>query len=65
MNEQANYCSQCGAKTSPEAKFCSSCGSALDGSVIFLGGISIFVIWSVPIILRRSSALRNASFEWD
>jgi hypothetical protein len=31
MNEEANYCNQCGAKTGPEAKFCSSCGSALDG----------------------------------
>jgi hypothetical protein len=30
MNEEVNYCDQCGAKTSPEAKFCSNCGSALD-----------------------------------
>ncbi|MBT5384729.1 MAG: zinc ribbon domain-containing protein [Kordiimonadaceae bacterium] len=31
MNEDVNYCDQCGAKTRPDAKFCSSCGCALDG----------------------------------
>jgi hypothetical protein len=31
MNEEVNYCDQCGAKASLDAKFCSSCGSVLDG----------------------------------
>jgi len=33
MNEEVNFCDQCGVKTSPDAKFCSSCGNALDGSI--------------------------------
>jgi hypothetical protein len=32
MNEEANFCSQCGAKITPEAKFCSSCGNNLTNS---------------------------------
>ena len=32
MNEEVNYCSQCGVKISPEAKFCSSCGHDLKNS---------------------------------
>jgi hypothetical protein len=31
MDEEVNYCSQCGVEANLEAKFCSSCGSALDG----------------------------------
>ena len=37
MNEEVNYCDQCGTKTSPEAKFCSSCGSALEDQIIVDG----------------------------
>ncbi len=33
MNEEVNYCDQCGAKIRSESKFCSSCGCALDGSI--------------------------------
>ena len=29
MNEEANFCSQCGVTVSPGAKFCSSCGHDL------------------------------------
>ena len=32
MNEQANFCSQCGAKVNSGAKFCSSCGHDLTNS---------------------------------
>ena len=32
MNEEANFCSQCGAKVSPGAKFCSNCGYDLQNS---------------------------------
>jgi hypothetical protein len=32
MNEEVNYCDQCGTKVSSAARFCSSCGSVLDGS---------------------------------
>ena len=32
MNEEANFCSQCGAKVSPRAKFCSTCGHDLQNS---------------------------------
>ena len=32
MNEEMNYCNQCGAKITPEAKFCSSCGNNLTNS---------------------------------
>jgi hypothetical protein len=32
MNEEMNYCSQCGVKITPEAKFCSSCGHDLKNS---------------------------------
>ena len=32
MNEQANFCSQCGAKINSDAKFCSSCGHDLKNS---------------------------------
>ena len=32
MNEEANFCSQCGVTVSPGAKFCSSCGHDLQNS---------------------------------
>ena len=32
MNEEANFCSQCGVTVSPGAKFCSSCGHDLKNS---------------------------------
>ena len=32
MNEEVNYCSQCGVKITPEAKFCSNCGHDLINS---------------------------------
>mgnify|MGYP006449224333 CR=1 FL=1 len=32
MNEEANFCSQCGAKVNSGAKFCSSCGYDLQNS---------------------------------
>ena len=32
MNEETNFCSQCGATVSPDAKFCSSCGHDLQNS---------------------------------
>jgi hypothetical protein len=32
MNEEVNYCSQCGAKISSDAKFCSNCGCDLQNS---------------------------------
>ena len=32
MNEEMNYCNQCGAKITPEAKFCSSCRNNLTNS---------------------------------
>ena len=32
MNEEVNFCSQCGAKVSPGAKFCSNCGYVLQSS---------------------------------
>ena len=32
MNEEANFCSQCGVTVSPGAKFCSSCGHGLKNS---------------------------------
>ena len=32
MNEEVNFCSQCGVTVSPGAKFCSSCGHDLKNS---------------------------------
>ena len=32
MNEEVNFCSQCGAKVSSEGKFCSNCGHDLQNS---------------------------------
>ena len=32
MNEEANFCSQCGVTVSPGAKFCSTCGHDLQNS---------------------------------
>ena len=32
MNEEVNFCSQCGAKVSSEGKFCSNCGYDLQNS---------------------------------
>jgi len=32
MNEQANFCSQCGSKISSGVKFCSNCGHDLKNS---------------------------------
>ena len=32
MNEEVNFCSQCGAKISSDAKFCSNCGHDLKNS---------------------------------
>ena len=32
MNDEVNYCSQCGVKITPEAKFCSNCGQDLKNS---------------------------------
>jgi uncharacterized membrane protein YvbJ len=32
MNEEANFCSQCGAKVNSGAKFCSSCGYDLQNN---------------------------------
>ena len=32
MNEEVNFCSQCGVKISSDAKFCSSCGHDLKNS---------------------------------
>ena len=32
MNEEVNFCSQCGAKVSSEGKFCSNCGCDLQNS---------------------------------
>jgi len=32
MNEEANFCSQCGAKINSGARFCSSCGHDLKNS---------------------------------
>jgi len=32
MNEEANFCSQCGTTVSPSAKFCSNCGCDLHNS---------------------------------
>ena len=32
MNEEANFCSQCGSKINSDAKFCSSCGHDLKNS---------------------------------
>jgi hypothetical protein len=32
MNEEVNFCSQCGAKINSDAKFCSTCGHDLQNS---------------------------------
>ena len=32
MNEEVNYCNQCGVKISSDAKFCSNCGHDLKNS---------------------------------
>jgi len=32
MNEEVNFCSQCGTTVSPSAKFCSNCGCDLHNS---------------------------------
>ena len=32
MNEEVNFCSQCGAKINSDAKFCSNCGHDLKNS---------------------------------
>ena len=32
MNDEVNYCSQCGVKITQEAKFCSNCGNSLTNS---------------------------------
>ncbi len=32
MNEEVNFCSQCGSKINSDAKFCSSCGHDLKNS---------------------------------
>ena len=32
MNDEVNFCSQCGAKVSSGAKFCSTCGHDLQNS---------------------------------
>ena len=32
MNEEANFCSQCGSKINSDAKFCSNCGCDLQNS---------------------------------
>ena len=32
MNEEANFCDQCGSKINSDAKFCSNCGHDLKNS---------------------------------